>query len=214
MSGQNGQVPTPVARVIVLAGPSGAGKSRLAERLGLPVLRLDDFYKSGSDPTLPTITDGQNAGLTDWDHPDSWHGDDALDAIRTLCAQGVARVPVYDIAHDGRCGEQLLDLGGSPLYLAEGIFAQEVVPAGQREGLVAAAYCLTQHPLITYWRRLTRDLRERRKPPLVLVRRGWALMRAQGEVVRHAVALGCRPVSPDLAYAEIKALQPGRRTRA
>jgi hypothetical protein len=25
--------------VIVLAGPSGAGKSRLAERLGLPVLR-------------------------------------------------------------------------------------------------------------------------------------------------------------------------------
>ena len=35
------------ARMIVLAGPSGAGKSRLAERLGLPVLRLDDFYKNG-----------------------------------------------------------------------------------------------------------------------------------------------------------------------
>ena len=44
------------SRVIVLAGPSGAGKSRLAERLGLPVLRLDDFYKSGGDPTLPRKT--------------------------------------------------------------------------------------------------------------------------------------------------------------
>ena len=34
------------AQVVVLAGPSGAGKSRLAERLGLPVLRLDDFYNT------------------------------------------------------------------------------------------------------------------------------------------------------------------------
>jgi len=200
--------------VIVLAGPSGAGKSRLAERLGLPVLRLDDFYKDGSDPTLPTITDGQNAGLSDWDHPDSWLRDDAVAAIRTLCAEGVATVPIYDIARSGRFGEQVLDLGGSPLFLAEGIFAQEVVPAGHREGLVAAAYCVTQHPLVTYWRRLTRDLREHRKPPLVLVRRGWALMRAQGEVVRHAVALGCRQVSPEHAYDEIRALLSARRTPA
>ena len=47
------------ARVIVLAGPSGAGKSRLAERVGLPVLRLDDFYKNGDDPTLPGISRGR-----------------------------------------------------------------------------------------------------------------------------------------------------------
>ena len=44
------------ASVIVLAGPSGAGKSRLAERIGLPVLRLDDFYKSGDDPTLRVLS--------------------------------------------------------------------------------------------------------------------------------------------------------------
>src|SRR6187431_2345619 len=102
------------ARVIVLAGPSGAGKSRLAERLGLPVLRLDDFYKNGSDPTLPVIVSGANAGLTDWDHPDSWLPDDAMTALRQLCADGRARVPVYDIAHDGRCGEQELELGDQP----------------------------------------------------------------------------------------------------
>ena len=105
--GHNGPVR---ARVIVLAGPSGAGKSRLAERLGLPVLRLDDFYKSGGDPTLPRIAEGANAGLVDWDHPDSWLPDDALAAIERLCRDGSAEVPVYEIARDGRCGSQVLDL--------------------------------------------------------------------------------------------------------
>lgn len=204
-------MPSTSARVIVLAGPSGAGKSRLAERLGLPVLRLDDFYKSGGDPTLPLITSGANAGLTDWDHPDSWLPEEAMAALRALCNAGRATVPVYDIAHDGRCGEQLLDLDGGLLFVAEGIFAQEIVPGCAREGLLAAAYCVTQHPLLTFWRRLTRDLREHRKPPLVLLRRGWALLRGQREVVRHAVALGCERVGPERAYAEIRALEPTKR---
>jgi uridine kinase len=193
--------------VIVLAGPSGAGKSRLAERLDLPVLRLDDFYKSGGDPTLPVITEGANAGLTDWDHSDSWLPEDAMAAVRQLCTEGRTTAPVYEISRNGRCGEQVLDLGGSPLYVAEGIFAQEIVPACSGEGLLAAAYCVTQHPLVTFWRRLTRDLRERRKPPLVLVRRGYALLRAQRDVVRHAVALGCERVDAERAHAEIRALE-------
>jgi uridine kinase len=29
--------------VVLLAGPSGTGKSHLADSLGLPVVRLDDF---------------------------------------------------------------------------------------------------------------------------------------------------------------------------
>ncbi len=194
------------ARVIVLAGPSGAGKSRLAARLGLPVLRLDDFYKSGGDPTLPRITTGANAGLVDWDHPDSWLPEDAMAAIERLCAQGRAEVPVYDIAQDGRCGNQVLDLDGSRFFLAEGIFAQEVVPRCRAQGVLAAAYCVRQHPMVTFWRRLTRDLREHRKPPLVLMRRGLALMRDQKRVVGHAVALGCAPVSPDEAFKDVSAL--------
>jgi uridine kinase len=191
------------ARVIVLAGPSGAGKSHLAARTGLPVLRLDDFYKSGGDPTLPTITHGPNAGLTDWDHPDSWLAGEAVAAIEQLCRDGWVEVPVYDIAHDGRCGWHTLDLGEHRFFVAEGIFAQEVVPACAELDLVAAAYCVRQHPVLTFWRRLTRDLREHRKPPLVLLRRGWALLRDQRRVVDHAVSLGCRPVSPEQAYDEI-----------
>src|SRR3954452_6045913 len=96
-------------QVIVLAGPSGSGKSRLAERLGLPVLRLDDFYKDGSDPTLPHLTAGANAGLVDWDHPDSWLPDDAVATLAELCRTGRAEVPIYEISRDGRCGTRTLD---------------------------------------------------------------------------------------------------------
>ena len=191
------------AQVVVLAGPSGAGKSRLAERLGLPVLRLDDFYKDGDDPTLPRITVGANAGLVDWDDPASWHEQDALDALRELCTTGRCDVPVYEISQNGRVGSRPVDLGGSPLFVAEGIFAPEVVATCRDEGLLAAAYCITQHPLVTFWRRLTRDLREHRKPPLMLVRRGVALMRDQQRVVAHALRQGCRRATGDQAYAEL-----------
>ena len=124
-------------------------------------------------------------------------------ALDELCRTGRAEVPIYDIAQNGRCGWQTLDLGEHDVFLAEGIFAQEVVPHAREAGLLAAAYCVRQHPMVTFWRRLTRDLREHRKPPLVLVRRGLALMRDQRRVVSHAVALGCEPVTPDEAYAKI-----------
>lgn len=195
------------ARVIVLAGPSGSGKSRLAARIGLPVLRLDDFYKSGGDPTLPLITAGANAGLVDWDHPDSWVPADAMAAIGALCREGRAEVPVYDIAHDGRCGWQDLDLDGSPLFLAEGIFAPDVVRPAREAGLLAAAYCIRRSALRTFWLRLDRDLREHRKPPLVLLRRGLVLLRAQRAVVADAVAKGCDPVSPEECVAAVRRLQ-------
>ncbi|MBC9733640.1 ATP-binding protein [Nocardioides marmotae] len=197
------------ARVIVLAGPSGSGKSRLAARMGLPVLRLDDFYKSGGDPTLPRITHGANAGLVDWDHPESWLPEDAMSTMRELCEHGRAEVPIYDIAQDGRCGWQTLDLDGSRFFVAEGIFAPDVVQPAREAGLLAAAYCIRRSSLRTFWLRLQRDLRERRKPPLVLVRRGLALMRAQREVIAGAVAKGCIPVTPDEACADVDRLVAG-----
>jgi len=194
--------------VVVLAGPSGAGKSRLAERLALPVLRLDDFYKDGDDPTLPRITHGANAGLVDWDDPASWHREDAMTALRELCDTGRSEVPVYEIAQNSRHGSREVDLAGSPRFIAEGIFAPEVVATCREEGLLEVAYCITQHPLVTFWRRLTRDLHEHRKPPLMLVRRGVALMRDQQRVVAHAVRQGCRRATGDQAYAELCTPRP------
>jgi len=195
------------ARVIVLAGPSGSGKSRLAERLaerfGWPTLRLDDFYKDADDPGLPRITEGANAGLVDWDHPDTWHRDDAIDAVLSLCRGGTADVPLYSIAESRRTGLRRLDIGDAAIFCAEGIFAPDVVAACREAGVLAEAYCVTQHPMVTFWRRLTRDLREHRKPPLVLLRRGIALARAQRQVVRRAVHAGCRVATGDQAFREL-----------
>jgi uridine kinase len=194
------------ARVIVLAGPSGAGKSRLGHRLGLPVLRLDDFYHPVDHPELPRITSGANAGMVDWDHPGTWDHDAAMAAIRSLCATGSADVPVYDISTSSITGHRRLDLGDHTAFVAEGIFAPEVVAACRDEGVLLAAYCIAPSRARTFWRRLTRDLRERRKPPLVLVRRGWALMQDQPRVVAHAVGRGCRRATGDQAFHELRDL--------
>jgi uridine kinase len=208
----NDPVPAPApadphgARVVVLAGPSGAGKSRLSEHTGLPVLRLDDFYRSGDDPALPRIEHGANAGLVDWDDPRSWHHDEAVHAICELATNRRTVAPVYDIARNGPAGSHVVELGNARLFVAEGIFAQEVVAACRSYGVLAAALCLRQHPWVTFWRRLTRDLREHRKPPLVLVRRGWALMRDQRRVIADAAALGCEVVSVAEASERITTL--------
>lgn len=215
---ENDRMPAPEApphaRVIVVAGPSGSGKSRLARRLGLPVLMLDDFYKNGDDPTLPCIDLAGGAPIVDWDDPESWNAADALAAIEQLCRSGSADVPVYDIAKSRRTGHRVQSLDGSALFVAEGIFAQEIVAACRDRGLLADALCVTQHPAVTFVRRLTRDLREHRKPPFVLVRRGLHLALEQRRVVTHAVALGCRVIDPETAYAEISRLISGRRSRA
>jgi uridine kinase len=194
------------AQVIVLAGPSGAGKTHLAERLELPVLRLDDFYKNGDDPTLPRIDLAGGEPIVDWDHPGSWNGDAAVAAVEELCRSGSTDAPVYDIALNSRTGHRVLDLGDSEYFVAEGIFAQEIVGECRQRGLLADAVCVTQHPALTFVRRLTRDLREHRKPPFYLLRRGLHLLADQRAVVARAERTGCRVLAPETAYREVTLL--------
>ncbi len=192
------------ARVILLAGPSGSGKTSLAERTGLPVLNLDDFYKSADDPTLPPLPHGPGA---DWDSPLSWDADAALAAIGSLARSGSARVPVYDIASSSVVGSCGFGLGGARLFVAEGIFAAEIVPRCRAAGLLADAVCLRGRPSVTAWRRFRRDLREGRKSWPYLVRRGWRLMRTERGIVTRQTALGAAPCGQGEALARIRAAQ-------
>ena len=204
------------AQVIVVAGPSGSGKSHLCARLqdahGVPTVNLDDFYKNGDDPSLPWLEIAPGQLMVDWDDPTSWCREDALDALEELCRFGEADLPVYDIARDGRVGTRRTSVAGSTYVVAEGLFAQEVVTGCRERGLLAEAVCVRNHRVVTFWRRLTRDLRERRKPPLMLLRRGWMLMRAEPDVVAHAMSCGARPMSPEQAYHRLVALFESART--
>ena len=191
----------PSARVVVLAGPSGSGKSRLAARLGLPVLRLDDFYRDGDDPLLPRAF-----GIVDWDDPASWDCGAGVAAVVELCRAGRVEVPQYDIPTSRAAGTEVVDTGGCPVVVAEGIFAAETIPPLRDAGVLADAITLTHRPVVTFVRRLTRDLRESRKPPMTLLRRGWALRAAEPRVVARQVALGAVPCTVHEAEARIRAL--------
>ncbi|WP_265520392.1 uridine kinase family protein [Oerskovia flava] len=188
-------------RIVLLTGPSGSGKTSLTRRLGLPVVALDDFYHDVDHPGMP-----QRFGIVDWDAPGSWDAGDALAALVELCRTGHCDMPVYDIPTSRRTGTTRLDVTGSRVVLAEGIFAAELVGRAQAEGILADAICLRRPRLMTFWFRLLRDLGEMRKPPLTLLRRGWGLWRDEPRLVRQWVALGCRPTTPAQAERDIRAL--------
>ncbi|MEE1927896.1 ATP-binding protein [Streptomyces sp. TRM 70351] len=192
---------TATARVILLTGPSGSGKSSLAEATGLPVLRLDDFYKEGDDPALPRLP----GGGADWDSPASWDADAALGAVRELCAAGRTTTPVYDLSASARTGTAVLETAGAPLFVAEGVFAAEIADRCRELGLLADALCLRGSPATTFRRRLLRDVREGRKSLPVLLTRGWRLMRAEPGIVAAQVALGAHACRRPEALARIAA---------
>lgn len=195
------------ARVVILAGPSGSGKSRLAARLqeshGWPIMRLDDFYRDQDDPRAPRH---ESLGIIDWDHVDSWDADAAITALDALVTAGSTVTPVYDIAQSRAVDSVEITCGPRDLILAEGIFAAELIKPLRERGLLRTAYCIRhKHPLLTFGFRLGRDLLERRKAPLVLVRRGWELQRHEPALVRRLTRLGAIPVRASEVEAALAA---------
>jgi uridine kinase len=163
---------------------------------------LDDFYRDGDDEAMPRSP----LGIVDWDHPGSWDADRAVDALETLCTAGSADLPIYDISVDATVGHRPVATGGSPLVVAEGIFADQLVAALRDRNLLAAAICVRHHRLVTFARRFQRDLREHRKPPLTLLRRGLLLLRDDPRVVRRCLDAGCEPLHPKAARRRIAEL--------
>ena len=189
-------------KVVLLTGPSGCGKSRLTKRSGLPVLKLDDFYFSESQPDLP-----KRFGIVDWDDPRSWDAAGAITAIKDLCNNGTAEVPIYDIRLNAPTGTKTITAENAPIMFAEGVFAGELVKPMQQAGLLAQAICLKRRRIVSFWFRLTRDIKERRKPIPTLIRRGWALMREEPALIQHWASQGCQPMRLKEAKATIESLK-------
>jgi uridine kinase len=190
----------PAAQVVLLAGPSGSGKSRVARLASCPQLALDDFYRDGDHPDLL-----ETLGIVDWDHPSSWDTEAAAAAVVELCETGSTDVPVYDISASRRTGGRRVELGGAACFVAEGLFAPEIVRHCRTSGVLADALYLDRPRTLTLLLRFVRDVREHRKPLRVLLRRGVALWRAEPAVRVVALAAGCRPVSLREALRTVRA---------
>ena len=185
-------------RLVLVAGPSGSGKSRVVLASGLPQVRLDDFYHDHDHPGLP-----RTLGIVDWDHPASWNGAAAVEALAELLATGRTDTPDYSIPESRKVGAKQLTIpDDAALVLAEGIFAIEALPLARSAGLDVTGIFIDRPGWLVAWYRFRRDLRQKQKSPWVLVRRGLALWRAQGALKRKALASGFEPVS----YAEAEGL--------
>lgn len=222
--------PSSAGRVVLVAGASGSGKSRLARHAHCLHFRLDDFYRDADHPGH-VLTD---YGIIDWDDPASWDAEAAVAALGTLIDDGEVEVPVYSITESravGRHSVRLLAGAGDPALrspaapppsrepgpprhnpsptapaciVAEGVFAIELLPLLRRAGIPAQAIYLDRPGLLVSWLRLRRDLALKRKPPLVLLRRGWALWRSQPALKRKAVAAGFTPLRMRAALAAVQ----------
>lgn len=182
----------PLARMVLVGGASGSGKSRLAVASGLPLVKLDDFYRAGDDPDLPRLDTGE----IDWDAPGSWNAEQALAAIESLARTGSAEVPIYEIAANGPNGSRTIDLQGASVFVAEGIFVGEIAAEARRRGFLHTAVCVDRSRWATMVFRLARDLREHRKSPAFLLRRGYLLAKREPVIVGRLTAAGCTPMRP------------------
>jgi len=183
-----------------VAGPSGSGKSRLSTISGLPVFRLDDFYRDGDDPCLP-----RRHGIVDWDHIDSWDVDSAVTSLSTLLATGQVETPIYSIPQNRAVASRLVTMGDARQVIAEGIFAIPVLAHCRRVGLGVLPIWLDRHRSANFGRRLHRDLAEHRKPADVLLRRGVALWRDEPRLRRQALQAGFLPFTMSGALQHVVA---------
>lgn len=180
-----------MAEVVLLAGPSGCGKTHLARTAGLPVVALDDFYRDGTDPGMPVT----GTGTVDWEDPASWDPGAAVAALAELCRADQVNVPTYVFGEDRVVGSRSITRDRSPIVVAEGIFAAELVGRLRQDCLLADALLIRQSRWVTFARRLVRDLREGRKSPWFLVRQGWAKTLSEPDLVAHQCRSGARPVT-------------------
>lgn len=184
---------SPPQTLILLGGASGAGKSYLASKYGRPHLVLDNFYREATEHTPETPLPQTPYGEIDWDHPGTWNTQAAVDAVVELLETGQTQVPDYSISTSSYDGHALVEMDHGPL-IAEGIFGDEILAPLRRQGVTVQAMFVDTPPIVTALRRFARDVAERRKPFGFLIKRGWALYRAEGQVRARYLGAGFVPM--------------------
>lgn len=188
-----GVVPKQQTLVILLGGASGSGKSYLAQRFGRPHLELDNFYREITEHCAGSPLPQTGYGQIDWDHPGTWNCDKAVDAMIELLESGQTQVPNYSISTSSYDGTRGVELNGGPL-IAEGIFVGEILAPLKRLGVPVQAYYIDVSALATAIRRFVRDVKERRKPLMFLLKRGYALFLADKDIRAGHLAAGFSPM--------------------
>ena len=116
----------------------------------------------------------EGLGIVDWDHPDSWDAERAVASLCELVDTGRTDTPDYDISTQPSGRPPRGDRRPRRPRRRRGhLRGRGGRPAAASAGVLHSAWCVHHRPAVTFVRRLARDLKERRKPPLVLVRRGW-----------------------------------------
>lgn len=172
-------VPNSSTPVILIGGPSGSGKSYLASKYGNPHLPLDEYYRQISEDGNPIAFPRTAYGEIDWDHSGTWNKEAALKAIDELLENGSTMVPNYSIATSSYSGHREIRSSNGPI-VAEGIFLYELLEPLREKGINVQAYYVDEPALVTGIRRFVRDVAQRRKPILFLLKRGYALFRVHG----------------------------------
>lgn len=196
--------------IILVAGPSGSGKSRLSVQTGVPQIRLDDFYYDHDHPDLPTRTLSGGATIIDWDDVRTWNLEAAVTALVEVSRTGTALLPRYDISQSRATGTHTFDAGTSRAVICEGIFAIDLLAPLTAAGIATRAIWLDRPRWFNFVRRLQRDLRQRRKKPSVLLRRGLALLRQEPALRAHALRAGFTPLGMTAAAAEVERTSSAR----
>lgn len=114
---------------IAVSGGTCAGKSTFANALkeffgksDVSIIRLDDYFKDFSDPTLPHGF----LGYPQFDVPDAYHLDEIGKDLARLDAGQTVVCPVYDIASNRRISAKGAKIYPRRILVVEGLFTFQI----------------------------------------------------------------------------------------
>jgi uridine kinase len=182
-------------QIIFLAGASGSGKTTLAKLLSIPQFNLDHFYRDDS-PELPKLI----GKTTDWDLPEVWDHELALEHLLELIKTGKTSYVKYDMVTAKKKDKFELEIApGTKYILCEGIFSYLIIPQLQKMDLCTDIIWLSQNRRLNTVRRLKRDLRENRASKAIAAYRSTILNLRDSKLKKKYLALDARVMNFDSA---------------